>query len=104
MHEELNNFTRNQVWQLVKRPKGHNVIGTKWIFRNKQDQDEIVARNKARLVAQGYTQVEGLDFGETYALVERLEAIRILLAYACAHNIKLYQMDMKSAFFNGYIN
>jgi hypothetical protein len=66
------------------------MIGTKWVFRNKQDQDGMVVRNKARLVAQGYTQVEGLDFGETYAPVVRLEAIRILLAYACAHNIKLY--------------
>ena len=56
------------------------------------------------MVAQGYTQVEGLDFGETYTPVARLEAIRILLAYACAHNIKLYQMDVKSAFLNGYIN
>jgi hypothetical protein len=55
-------------------------------------------------VAQGYTQVEGLDFDETYAPVARLEVIRILLAYACAHNIKLYQMDVKSAFLNGYIN
>jgi hypothetical protein len=64
----------------------------------------MVVRNKARLVAQGYTQVEGLDFGETYAPVARLEAIRILLAYACAHNIKLYQMDVKSAFLNGCIN
>ena len=63
-----------------------------------------MVRNKARLVAQGYTQVERLDFGETYALVARLEAIRILLAYASAHNIKLYQMDVKSAFLNGYIN
>ena len=89
---------------MVERPKGHNVIGTKWVFRNKQDQDGIVVRNKARLVAQGYTQVKGLDFGETYALVVRLEAIRILLAYACAHNIKLYQMDVKSVFLNGYIN
>jgi hypothetical protein len=61
-------------------------------------------RNKARLVAQGYTQVEGLDYDETYAPVTRLEAIRILLAYACAHNIKLYQMDVKSAFLNGIIN
>ena len=61
-------------------------------------------RNKERLVAQGYTQLEGLDFGETYALVARLEVIRILLAYACAHNIKLYQMDVKSVFLNGYIN
>jgi hypothetical protein len=88
----------------VKRPKGHNVIGTKWVYRNKQDQDGIVVRNKARLVAQGYTQVEGLNFRETYALVARLKAIRILLAYACAHNIKLYQIDVKSAFLNGYIN
>ena len=104
MHEELNNFTRKQVWELVERPKGHNVIRTKWVFRNKQDQDGIVVRNKARLVAQGYTQVEGLDFGETYAPVAGLEVIRILLAYACAHNIKLYQMNVKSAFLNGYIN
>ena len=64
MHEELNNFTRNQVWELVERPKNNNVIGTKWVYRNKQDQDGIVVRNKARLVAQGYTQVEGLDFRE----------------------------------------
>jgi hypothetical protein len=63
-----------------------------------------VVRSKARLVAQGYTQVEGLDFRETYAPVVRLEAIRILLAYTCAHNIKLYQMDVKSVFLNGYIN
>jgi hypothetical protein len=104
MHEELNNFTRNQVWEFVERRKGHNVIRTKWVFHNKQDQYGIVVRNKARLVAQGYTQVEGLDFEETYAPVARLEAIRILLAYACDHNIKLYQMDVKSAFLNGYIN
>jgi hypothetical protein len=84
MHEELNNFTKNQVWELVERPKNHNVIRIKWVFRNKQDQDGIVVRNKARLVAQGYTQVEGLNFGETYAPVARLEAIRILLAYAGA--------------------
>jgi hypothetical protein len=64
----------------------------------------MVMRNKERLVAQGYTQVEGFDFEETYAPVARLEAIRILLAYACAHNIKLYQMDVKSTFLNGYIN
>jgi uncharacterized lipoprotein len=65
MYEKLNNFTRNQIWELVERPKDHNMIGTKWIFRNKQDQDGIVIRNKVRLVAQGYTQVEGLDFEET---------------------------------------
>jgi hypothetical protein len=101
MHEELNNFTRNEVCELVERPKNHNVIGTKWVFWNKHNEDGLVVRNKARLVAQGYTQVEGLDFGETFAPMVRLEAIRILLAYACAHNIKLYQMDVKSAFLNG---
>jgi hypothetical protein len=82
MHEELNNFKRNEVWELVERPSDHNIIGTKWVFCNKQDQDGIVARNKARQVAQGYTQIEVFDFGETYAPVTRLEAIRILLAYA----------------------
>ena len=64
----------------------------------------MVVRNKARLVAQGFTQVEGLVFGETFAPVARLEAIRILLAYACSHNIKLFQMDVKSAFLNGKIS
>jgi hypothetical protein len=104
MHEELNNFTRNEVWELVERPKNYKFIGTKWVFRNKQDENGIVVRNKARLVAQGYTQVEGLDFGETFVPVARLEAIRILLAYACSHNIKLYQMDVKSAFLNGRLS
>jgi hypothetical protein len=56
MHKELNNFIRNKVWELVERPKDHNMIGTKWVFLNKQDQDGIVVRNKARLVAQGYTR------------------------------------------------
>ena len=73
------------------------------MFRNKQDEDGQVVRNKARLVAQGYTQVEGMDYGETYAPVARLESIRILLAYANHHDITLYQMDIKSAFLNGEI-
>ena len=82
MQEELNSFERNQVWSLVKRPTTeHNVIGTKWIFKNKQDENGVIIRNKARLVAQGYSQVEGLDFGETFVPVTRLESIRILLAY-----------------------
>jgi hypothetical protein len=100
MQEELNNFERNQVWELVERPNA-NIIGTKWVFRNKQDEFGIVTRNKSRLVAQGYTQVEGLDFGETYAPVARLEAIRFLLTFAAHHDFKLYQMDVKSAFLNG---
>jgi hypothetical protein len=100
MPEKLNNFERNQVWELVERPKT-NIIGTKWVFQNKQDEFGIVIRNKARLVAQGFTQVEGLDFGETYAPIVRLEAIRFLLAFATHHDFKLYQMDVKSAFLNG---
>ena len=84
----------------MERPK-QNVIGTKWVLRNKQDEHGVVTRNKARLVAQGFTQIEGLDFGETYASVARLESIHILLAYATHHDFKLYQMDVKSAFLNG---
>ena len=105
MHDELNNFERNKVWKLVPRPKDcKNVIGTKWVFKNKQDKDGIVIRNKARLVAQGFSQVKGIDFGETFAHVARLESIRILLAYASHHNFKLQKMDVKSAFLNGLIN
>jgi hypothetical protein len=99
MQEELNNFERNRVSELVERPKT-NIIGTKWVFRNKQDEFGVVIRNKARLVAQGFTQVEGLDFGETYAPVAKLEAIWFLLAFAAHHDFKLYQMDVKSAFLN----
>jgi hypothetical protein len=102
MQEELNNFTRNEVWSLLERPK-QNVIGTKWVFRNKQDEHNMVTRNKARLVAQGFSQVEGLDFRETYAPVARLESIRILFAYAINHDFKLYQLDVKKAFLNGPI-
>jgi hypothetical protein len=102
MQEELNNFRRNEVWHLVPRPN-QNVVGTKWVFRNKQNEHGVVTRNKARLVAKGYSQVEGLDFGETYAPVARLESICILLAYATHHGFKLYQMDVKSVFLNGPI-
>jgi hypothetical protein len=103
MQEELNNFTRNDVWFLVPRPN-QNVVGTKWVFGNKQDEHGVVTRNKARLVAKGYSQVEGSVFDETYAPVARLESIRILLAYATHHGFKLYQMDVKSVFLNGPIN
>jgi hypothetical protein len=103
MHEELENFERNQVWTLVDPPRDVNVIGTKCVFKNKQGEDGEVVRNKTRLVAQGYSQIEGLGFGETFAPVARLEAVRILLAFAASKGFKLYQMDMKSAFLNGVI-
>jgi hypothetical protein len=78
-------------------------VGTKWVFRNKQDEHGVVTRNKARLVAKGYAQVTGLDFEGTFAPVARLESIRILLAYATHHSFTLFQMDVKSAFLNGPI-
>ncbi|GJT35103.1 retrovirus-related pol polyprotein from transposon TNT 1-94 [Tanacetum coccineum] len=104
MQEELNQFISNDVWELVPNPKDMTIIGTKWVFRNKLDENGVVSRNKARLVAQGYNQQEGIDYDETYALVPRLESIRILLAFACALDFKLFQMDVKSAFLNGFIN
>jgi hypothetical protein len=103
MHEELHQFIRNDVWTLVPRPQEQNVIGTKWIFKNKSDAHGTVVCNKARLVAQGYTQVEGVDFDETFAPVARLESIRILLSVSSYLQIKLYQMDVKSAFLNGIL-
>jgi hypothetical protein len=103
MQEELNNFKRNEVWSLVPCSK-QNIVGTKWVFRNKQDEHRVVTINKARLVAKGYAQVAGLDFEETFALVARLESIWILLAYAAHHSFKLFQMDVKSDFLNGPIN
>nr|CAE01974.2 OSJNBb0051N19.3 [Oryza sativa Japonica Group] len=103
MHEELENFERNKVWTLVEPPSGHNIIGTKWVFKNKQNEDGLIVRNKARLVAQGFTQVEGLDFDETFAPVARIEAIRLLLAFAASKGFKLYQMDVKNVFLNGFI-
>jgi hypothetical protein len=90
MHEELENFERNQVWTLVDPPSGVNVIGSKWVFKNKQGEDGEVIRNKTRLVAQGYSQVEGQDFEKTFFHIARLEAIRILLIFAAFKRFKLY--------------
>ncbi|XP_073121676.1 uncharacterized mitochondrial protein AtMg00820-like [Henckelia pumila] len=100
MQEELNKFTRNSVWDLVPRPSHQSITGTRWVFRNKINEDETIIRNKARLVAQGYKQEEGIDYDETYAPVARLEAIRMFLAYASFKDFKVYQMDVKSDFLN----
>ncbi|GKA42806.1 retrovirus-related pol polyprotein from transposon TNT 1-94 [Tanacetum coccineum] len=104
MQEELNQFIANDVWELVSQPRNMEIIETKWVFRNKLDENGNVSRNKAWLVAQGYNQQEGIDYDETYAPVSRLESIRILLAYAYALDFKLFQIDVKSAFLNGFIN
>ncbi|KAJ9547256.1 hypothetical protein OSB04_019799 [Centaurea solstitialis] len=101
MQDELTQFDRNQVWTLVPLPNGKMAIGTKWVFRNKKDEQGVVVRNKARLVAQGYCQEEGIDYEETFAPVARLEAIRIFLAFAAHKGFKVFQMDVNSAFLNG---
>ena len=88
---------------MVPRPKGEHFIDTKWIFRNKTDEKGNVICNKARLIAQGYSQMEGVDYDETFAPVACMESIRILLALACQLKFKLYQMDVNTAFLNGLL-
>ncbi|KAJ9542059.1 LOW QUALITY PROTEIN: hypothetical protein OSB04_028565 [Centaurea solstitialis] len=104
MQEELAEFIRNNVWLLVPRPRKRTIIGSKWIFRNKLDEAGTIIRNKARLVAQGYRQEEGIDYDETFAPVARIEAIRLFLAFAAHMNFKVFQMDIKNAFLNGKLN
>jgi hypothetical protein len=96
MHEELENFERNQVWELVDPPPGCKPIGTKWVWKNKEGEKGEIVRNKSRLVALGFSQKEGIDYEETFAPVAYLEVIRILLAFSVAKGFKLHQMDVKS--------
>ena len=95
MNEEFDQIGKNKTWELVSRPKNKNVIGTKWVFRNKINENGQVIRNKAILVCKGYAQVEGVDFQETFAPIARLEAIRMFLAFASHKKLKVYQMDVK---------
>ncbi|GJS04161.1 retrovirus-related pol polyprotein from transposon TNT 1-94 [Tanacetum coccineum] len=101
MQEELHQFDRLQVWELVDKPFGKNVIKLKWLWKNKKDEDQTIIRNKARLVAKGYAQEEGIDFEESFAPVARLEAVRIFVAYAAHKSFPIYQMDVKTTFLNG---
>ncbi|GJQ89838.1 putative ribonuclease H-like domain-containing protein [Tanacetum coccineum] len=104
MQEELLQFKIQKVWILVDLPYGKKAIGTKWVYRNKKDERGVVVRNKARLVAQGYRQEEGIDYDEVFAPVARIEAIRIFLAFASYMGFIVYQMDVKSAFLYGTID
>ena len=94
MQEELEEFDLNQ-------PSDYPIVGTRWVFRNKMDDTGVIIRKKSRLVAKGFTQIEGLDYDETFAPVARLESIRMFLAYASHKPFKVFQMDVKSAFLNG---
>ncbi|GJV24931.1 putative ribonuclease H-like domain-containing protein [Tanacetum coccineum] len=104
MQEELLQFKIQKVWILVDLPYGKKAIGTKWVYINKKDERGVVVRNKARLVAQGYRQEEGIDYDEVFAPVARIEAIRIFLAFASYMGFIVYQMDVKSAFLYGTID
>nr|GFB66806.1 retrovirus-related Pol polyprotein from transposon TNT 1-94 [Tanacetum cinerariifolium] len=100
MQEELNEFERLEVWELVPRPDHVMMISLKWIYKVKLDELGGILKNKARLVARGYRQEEGINFEESFPPVARLEAIRIFLAYATHKNMVVYQMDVKTAFLN----
>ncbi|GJZ00248.1 retrovirus-related pol polyprotein from transposon TNT 1-94 [Tanacetum coccineum] len=101
MQEEIHEFDRLQVWELVPPPDCAMIIALKWIYKVKLDEYGDVLKNKARLVAKGYRQEEGIDFEESFAPVARLEAIRIFIANAASKNMTVYQMDVKTAFLNG---
>ena len=104
MEEEMSQIKQNETWEKVPHPKDKNIIGTKWVFKNKMNEDGQIIRNKARLVCKGYSQIEGIDFEETFALLAHVEAIRTFLAFSCSKGFKIYQMDVKLAFLNGELN
>nr|GEZ38313.1 retrovirus-related Pol polyprotein from transposon TNT 1-94 [Tanacetum cinerariifolium] len=101
MQEELHQFDRLNVWELVDRPLCTNVINLKWLLKNKHDEESIVIRNKSRLVVKGYAQKEGVDFEESFAPVARLEAVRLFIANAAHKSFTVYQMDVKTVFLYG---
>ena len=103
MVEEIEQIEKNKTWSLVPRLDDKNVIGTKWVFRNKLDENGEITRKKDRLVCKGYAQEEGIDYEETFSPVARMEGVRTLLAYVAYKGFKVYQMDVKSIFLNGIL-
>nr|GFB99155.1 retrovirus-related Pol polyprotein from transposon TNT 1-94 [Tanacetum cinerariifolium] len=101
MQEELHQFDRLDVWELVDRPLCTNVINLKWLWKTKRNEENTVIRNKSRLVAKGYAKNKGVDFEESFAPVARLEAVRLFIAYAAHKSFTIYQMDVKTAFLYG---
>nr|GEX98130.1 hypothetical protein [Tanacetum cinerariifolium] len=101
MKEELHQFDRLDVWELIDRPLCKNVINIKWLWKNKRDEENTVIRNKSHLVAKGYAQKEGVDFKESFATVARLEAVRLFITYVAHKSFTVYQMDVKTSFLYG---
>jgi len=94
---------RNKTWELVDRPQNRKVIGVKWVYRTKLNVNGSINTHKARLVVKGYAQILGVDYSDTFALIARLDTIRLLFAFAAQKNWKVYQLDVKSAFLNGFL-
>ncbi|CAL5403595.1 unnamed protein product [Camellia sinensis] len=103
MKEEMRMIEKNHTWELMEKPQNRKIIGVKWVFRTKLNADGSVKKYKARLVVKGYAQIYGVDFSETFAPVARLDTIRLLLAIAAQKDWKIYQLDVKSVFLNGFL-
>ena len=101
MEKEIKSLQENEVWELVELPDGRKPVGNKWVFKLKTDEDGKIERYKARLVAQGYTEIFGMDYAETFCPVVRLESVRALMALSVQHKFHLHQMDVTTAFLNG---
>lgn len=104
MKEELENLERNETWQIVAKPKGRKIVKCKWVFKRKFDKNGQVERYKARLVARGYTQVEGIDYKETFCPVIKSKSIRTLLAFSVEQDWQVHQLDITAAYLNGKLN
>ncbi|GJR94370.1 gag-pol polyprotein [Tanacetum coccineum] len=103
IQEELHQFDRIGIWEIVDKPFGKTVIGLKWLWKNKKYEESIVIRNKARLVDKGYSQEEGIDYEESFTPVARMESVRIFIAYVAHKSFPIFQMDVKTTFFNGLL-
>jgi len=101
MDQEIKMIEKNDTWELTDKPKDKDIIGLKWVYKIKYNEDGSVQKYKARLVAKGYSQQPGIDFNETFAPVVRMETIRMVLAIAAQLKLPVYQLDVKSAFLNG---
>ena len=101
MKKEINSIIKNNTWKLTTLPKEHNAIGVKWIFKTKRNADGEIKKHKARLIAKRYKQQYGVDYEDVFALVERMEIVRLMISLADQKRWKIFQMDVKSAFLNG---
>ena len=103
MDEEIKMIEKNHTWELMQKPKDKEIIGLKWVYKIKYNEDGTILKHKARLVTKGYSQLPGVDFKETFSPVVHMETIRIVLALTAQLKLQVYQLDVKSAFLNGEI-